>query len=173
MGCFSSKYEPVRTLSPKPLKIRKSRSIKHTMERELQAEPRTFLDIDIAPMVVDDRVIVSLRPQNILLEFAFHGSSGSMIYELVDVHHSGEYQEYSEIISFQILGPLIIHSKIDDSEALIHFTSGDDFHMRILATQKNKTWMIIRGKLQLNGFLIQERGWNLHIINQKDWSTEY
>jgi len=127
--------------------------------------------IDEFPMYLDNVYYIQIKPQNLILEFNVTRLGQLFSFDLLDVKHLGTYTETITVTSDQILIPLLGLTNIDQDYAIIHYTSEDNFHLRIARTQFNKQWLIHSGQLHLWKNQMNSKPWTIQVSDHHIWSS--
>jgi len=128
-------------------------------------------DIDLDPMKLGDSVMIELFEQRLLLEFDTVDAGGVKQYTLIDVRHKDNYTPFVRIHADQILLPLCQISKINPDDAILHLKKDDNFLLRILSRQLNKSWYLVNGKLNVTSSGLTDESWTIEITDHHSWST--
>jgi hypothetical protein len=147
------------------------------MEREIKIEPRIFAQniveylIDEHPVMINDSLFINLEPQKVSLEFMMTLSGDDISFELIHTTHRDRYESIFEVMSEQILVPILNVQNILIENGIVHYFRESELHLRILANQLLKIWFIEDGKLNPFTSTPNEFPWKIMVTDHNKWST--
>lgn len=147
------------------------------MERELKTQPRIFdilpvkYEIDNNWVMINGHCHIQLMPQEVSLDFKVTLVGDNISFYLCDVTHRSRYSPIFELMSEQILLPLLGCSKIALSDGIVHYFNDDEMYLRIASGQTGKIWFIEDNKLSLFTYSTGIHDWNIMMTDQNTWST--
>jgi hypothetical protein len=158
----------------KPKKLnynkRKSRKMRIIVPETSKTVSSKYI-IDHYPQYLDHSYYISLEPQKVILEFTVSKADNVHTFTLENAQHIRRISQMISVESDQILIPLLALANIDLDNAIIHYLSGDHFHLRIAATQLGKVWKINNDQLTVFCNGEENMNWTVQITDHNTWST--
>jgi hypothetical protein len=167
MGCTNSKYQ--REIRIKEMKTPDRHRRHRRMSLTTISEPSIV--IDESPIMIDDEVIVYVSPQDIMMTFKIGGDETMPTYTLNNYLNLSDNAGEIQIFSDQILIPLSTIRGIEVRDGILHTFREEEVHVRILARQLGKVWVIDEDGIQIRGKVTAENPWSFMISNSESWSV--
>lgn len=127
-------------------------------------------DVDSSPGFVDDELFITVEPQQLTLVFTVNKLPEVTHFFFDRVIHRARYSSIIEIMSEQVLLPIVHFSRIPVRDGILHMCRDSDVSLRILERQLNKLWFIEDGQISVSGFRPLPSPWSFWITDQNKWT---
>jgi len=127
--------------------------------------------VDNFPVFVGDSYYISLKPQELILEFKVYNLGDRYECTMNKVQHVDRVKYSIDILSDQILIPLIALCRLDLEETVVRYMCNGTTHIRIAENQYNRSWRIASDRLLIWPGSISTDSWKIELSDIKAWST--